>query len=178
MDGTIDRSMHWSMDRWIDRLIDRSINGYIDWMTDGWMDGWINVSMDGSIKWSINRWIDGLTDGSIDVLIDGSKVWWFDGLMVRWFDGSMVWWFDGSIDWRPCRRQRELERVCVWDREWGFLHYRWQVNTFRDIVDGSQCKCKRKSWFLFYSFLWTYRENAKSKALEIVYRAYVGALKE
>ena len=38
-------------------------------------------------------------------------------------------------------------------------------------------KCKRKNWFLFYSFLWTCRETAKSKALEIVYRAYDGALK-
>ena len=151
----------------------------------GWMDAWINVSMDGSIKWSIKRWIDGLTDGSIYVLIDGLMVWWFDGLMVQWFDGLMVRcfdglmvrWFDGSIDWRPCRRQRELERVCVWDREWGFLHCWWQVNTFRYIVDCSQRKCKRKSIFLLYSFLWTCRETAKSKALEIVYRAYAGALR-
>ena len=153
------------MDRWIYRSIDRYINGYID----GMMDGWINLSMDGSIKWSMNQWIDGLTDGSIDVLIDGS--------MDQWFDGSMVWWFDGLIDWRPCRSQRELESVCVWDREWGFLHCQWKVNTFWDIVDGLHCKCKRKSWFLFYSFLWTCRETAKSKALEIVYREYAGALK-
>ena len=100
------------------------------------MDGWMN----GPIKWSMNWWIDGLTDGSID-----RSMYW-----------SMVRWFDGSIDWNPCRRQRELESVCVWDREWGFLHCRWKVNTFQDIVYGSQCKWKRKSWFLFYSFLWTF----------------------
>ena len=134
---------------------------HTDWMIDRWMDGWITVLMDESIKWSINRWINVLTDGSI----------------VRWFDDSMVRWFDGSIGWRPCRRQRELERVCVWDREWGFLHCRWKVNTFRDIVDCSQLKCKRKSWFLFYSSLWTCRETARSKALEIFDRLYAGALK-
>ena len=100
-----------------------------------------------------------------------------DWCIDRWIDGSMVWWFDGSIDWRPCRRQRELERVCVWDRKWEFCHYRWQVNTFWYIVHGSQCKYKRKSWSLFYSFLWTCRETAKSKALEIVYRTYARALK-
>ena len=46
-----------------------------------------------------------------------------------------------------------------------------------DLVDGAQCKCKRKHWFLFYSFLWTCRETANSKALEIVYRTHYGALK-
>ena len=85
--------------------------------------------------------------------------------------------FFPHIDWRPCIRHRELERVCVRDREWAFLHCRWKVNTFRDIVDCSQRKCKRKNWFLFYSFLWNCRETAKSKVLEIVYRAYAGALK-
>ena len=115
------------------------------------------------------RWIDQWINRCID--------WWIDGFMVWWFDGLMVRWFDGSIDWRTCRRQRELESVCVWDRECGFLHCRWKVNTFRDIVDCSQCKCKRKSWFFFYSFLWTCRETAKSKALGIVYHAYAGVLK-
>ena len=169
MDRWIDQSMDWPIDRWIDRCIDLWINWLIDRLIDRWIDGWfdqwVDVSMYGSIRWSINWWIDGLTD----VLIDG--------LMVRWFDGSVVRWFDGSIYWRPCRRQRELERVYVWDREWGFLHCRWKVNTFWDIVDCSQHKCKRKSWFLFYSFLWTCRETAKSKALEIVYKVYAGALK-
>ena len=46
-----------------------------------------------------------------------------------------------------------------------------------DLVDGAQYKCKRKRWFLFYSFLWKFWETAKSKASEIVYRAYAGALK-
>ena len=144
---------------------------------DGWMDQWIDGWIDQMIYESMDWPMDRLIDRCIDRWIDGSMVRWFDGSMVRWFDGSMVRWFDGSIDWRPCRRQRELERVCVWDREWGFRHYRWQVNTFRDIVDGSQSKCKGKSWFSFYSFLWTCRETAKSKALEIVYRAFFGALK-
>ena len=27
-----------------------------------------------------------------------------------------------------------------------------------DLVDGAQCKCKRKSWFVFYTFLWTFWE--------------------
>ena len=26
-----------------------------------------------------------------------------------------------------------------------------------DLVDGAQCKCKRKQWFVFYAFLWTCR---------------------
>ena len=149
------------MDRWIDRSMDRSI----EW------------SMDGSIKWSINWWIDGMINRSIDGLTDGSidrLMYWS---MDRWFDGLMVWWFDGSIDWRPCRRKRELDRVSVWDREWGFHNYWWQVNTFRDIVYGSQCKCKRTSWLLSYSFLWTCQETAKSKALEIFYYEYARALK-
>ena len=46
-----------------------------------------------------------------------------------------------------------------------------------DLVDGGQCKCKLKRWFLFYSFLWTGRETTKSKALETVNLAYSGALK-
>ena len=46
-----------------------------------------------------------------------------------------------------------------------------------DLVDGAQCKCKRKNWFLFYAFLWTCRETAKYQALEIVYLAHSGALK-
>ena len=124
------------------------------------------------INWCIGWWIN----GSMVRWFDGSMVRWFDGLTVLWFDGSMVWWFDGSIDWRPCRRYRYLDRVCVCDREWGFLHCWWKVNTFRDIVDGLQRKCKRKRLFLFYPFLWTCRETSKSKALEIVYRAYVGRL--
>ena len=28
-----------------------------------------------------------------------------------------------------------------------------------NLVDGVQSKCKRKHWFLFYPFLWTYRET-------------------
>ena len=26
-----------------------------------------------------------------------------------------------------------------------------------DLVDGAQCKCKRKQWFLFYTFLWPFQ---------------------
>ena len=26
-----------------------------------------------------------------------------------------------------------------------------------DLVDGAQCKCKRKQWFVFYAFLWTFQ---------------------
>ena len=69
------------------------------------MDGWINRLMDGSIKLSMNRWIDGLMDRSIDGLTNG--------LIDQPMYLSMDQWFDGSIDWRPCIRQRELERVCV-----------------------------------------------------------------
>ena len=96
--------------------------------------------------------------------------------MDGWIDGLMVRWFDGSSDWRPCRRQIELERVGAWDREWGLRHFCWQVNIFWVIVDGLQYKCKRKCWFLFYYFLWNCLETAKSKALEIVYRAYARAV--
>ena len=166
MDWWIDRSMHWSMDRWNYRSMGRSIELL--------MYGWINRSIDGSIKWSMNRWIDQSMDWPMDWLIDRCFDRWIDWLIDVLINGSVDPWFNGSIDWRPCRRQRQLERVFVWDIEWGFLHYWWQVNTFRDIVDGSQCKCKRKSWFLFYSFLWTCRETAKSKALEIVNCAYAG----
>ena len=146
---------------------------------DGWMVCWID-RLDRSMYWSmdqlIDRWIDGWFDRWIDVSMDVSM----DGTIYRSMHWSMDRWIDGlmdKFDWRPCRKQRELERVCVWDREWGFLHCRWKVNNFRDIVDGLQRKCKRKSWFLFYSFLWTCQEAAKSKVLEIVYGAYAGALK-
>ena len=46
-----------------------------------------------------------------------------------------------------------------------------------DLLYGSQCKCQRKRWFMFYAFLWTCWETAKSQALEIVYCTYAGALK-
>ena len=61
------------------------------------MDRWMDGSIDQIIYELMNLWIDGLTDGFID----------------RSIDGSMDQWFNGSIDWMPCRRHRELERVCV-----------------------------------------------------------------
>ena len=95
---------------------------------DGWMDQWIDGWIDGLIKWSMNRWINGLMDRSIDGLTNG--------LIDRSMSWSMDWWFDGSIDWRPCRRQRELEIVCVWDREWGTL---FEITRCAiDLVDGAQ----------------------------------------
>ena len=60
-----------------------------------------------------------------------------------------------------------------------------------DFIDGVQCKCKCKSWFVFFAFLWTCQETdyfriscefvrwqtiAKFQALEIVYRTHVGAV--
>ena len=167
----------------------------------------INTSIDPSVNPSIHHFIDHLIDPSIDTLIHPfihpSIIQSIYPLIDQYIKSSALPVahtkslshdksvplpavsvpsphsppFFPHIDWRPCRRQRELETVCVWDREWGFLHCRWKVTTFRDIVDCSQRKCKRKNWILFYSFLWTWWETAKSKALEIVYRAYAGALK-
>ena len=60
-----------------------------------------------------------------------------------------------------------------------------------DLLDGAQCKCKRKCWFFFYNFLWTLRESdyfrlscelvrwltiVISQALEIVCRRHAGAI--
>ena len=61
-----------------------------------------------------------------------------------------------------------------------------------DLIDGAQCKCEHKRWFLFYPFLWTCWETdyfrlscelvgwltiAKSQALEIFFRSHTGAVK-
>ena len=61
-----------------------------------------------------------------------------------------------------------------------------------DLVDGGQCKCKRKRWFVFYAFLWTCQETdyfrlscelvgwltiSKYQGLEIFYCSHVGAVK-
>ena len=192
MDGWMDGWINVSMYRWIKW----SIKWWIDGLTDGSIDVLINGSM---VRWFIAalysfRWCDGSSPRSTSPAPSMPSPHSPPFLPHRAHMKSLL--HDKSvplpavsvpsphsppffphIDWRPCRRQRELERVCVWDREWGFLHCRWKVNTFRDIVDCSQRKCKRKNWFLFYSFLWTCRETAKSKALKIVYRAYVWVLK-
>ena len=61
-----------------------------------------------------------------------------------------------------------------------------------DLVDGAQCKCKRKRWCLFYTLLWTCRETdyfrracelvgwltiAKYQALEMFYETHARAAK-
>ena len=60
-----------------------------------------------------------------------------------------------------------------------------------DLVDGAQCKCKRKHWYVVCAFLRTCPETyyfrlscelvewltiAKYQALEIFYRAHAGAV--
>ena len=60
-----------------------------------------------------------------------------------------------------------------------------------DLVDGAQCKCKRKHWFMFYAFPWTCQETDyfrlscelvrwltiyKYQELGMVYRAHAGEI--
>ena len=136
--------------------------------------------MDWPIDRLIDRCIDRWIDGSMDQLIDQ----WFD----RWIDGSinvsMDWWIDRSIDqWMPCRRQRELERVCVWDREWGLCHYWCQFNTFQDIKlchwphrwsRNVNINVNNDLRFTLSCELVRWPTIDKYQALEIVYRAHSG----
>ena len=173
MDWPMDRSMYWSMVRWFDGSSTRSTLFLLHWSlpqtpSKDWSPPSPAPSMPSPHSPPFLPHRAHTKSLSHDKLVPLPAVSVPSPYSPPFFP---------HIDWSPCRRQRELERLCVWDREWGFIHCRWKVTTFRDIVDCSQHKCKRKNWFLFYSFLWTCWETAKYKALEIFYRAYAGALK-
>ena len=161
MDLWIDQLMYWPMDWLIDRCIDRWINGLMDqmiyrsidqlinWSIDQWMDWRMDEWMDRSMDWCMDQSMGGWMDGGMDrgAFYKGDK----DQSMGTVVIGGGEGWGEGQLWgihqhdkvcrqeyckrglWSPCRRQRELESVCLWDKEQGLSHYWWQVNTFQNI---------------------------------------------
>ena len=85
------------------------------------MDGWIDRWIDRSINGSIDQWIDRWVDGSMDQLIGGPV--------------------EGRESYRECVCEIESEDcVIIGGRSIPFEISSCDI----DLVDGGQCKCKRK----------------------------------
>ena len=174
MDGCIDGSIDQCIDGWIDRLIDRwidwSMDRSIEWLMDGWINGWVY----GSIKWSMHRWFDGLSTAtpppsSLTPLASTDLTNSNTFLPLKDIVNAACLWF-GSVSAVPLVSSSSLEWKSSSAREGG-------ANIAVPIRTTTSCKCRRKRRFVFYAFLWTFRETVKYQVLKIVYRAYAGALK-
>ena len=187
------------MDWWIERWIDWSIDGLMDQLIDGLMDD----KIDGLMNWSMYRWMDGLMDWWIDRSLHWSMDRWIDRSMNRPINGYIDWMMDGWINgsmhrWMDWSNERKMRREGIQgtsnenrERGVGAVGGEWRKmrgNAVKEhysqnscscviyLVDGAQSKCRRKRWFVFYTFLWTCRDTAKSQAFGIVYNTQAGSL--
>ena len=156
----------------------------MDWLIDWCINGWMVRGIDWSIDQCIDWWIDWL----IDQWIDRLNELWMDG----WINGPIHWWVDWLNEQKTRRegiqgtpnKKKEIGVGVVWG-EWRKMRVKAVKEHYSQIscscviylVHGAQSKCKRKCWFVFYAFLWTCQETAKSQAFEIVYPPNAGVLK-
>ena len=82
----------------------------------------------------------------ISVLIDISMDRWINGLMDQFIGGPV----EVRESYKECVYEIEIEDcIIIGGRSTPFDILSCAI----DLVDGGQCKCKLKRWFLFYSFL-------------------------
>ena len=186
IDGSMVWWINWLVNRLIDRWIDWCIYGWmvqciygsIDQCIDRLIGLWIDRSMDSSIEWSMDGWINGSMDRWIDgwiyQMIYESMDRWIDGLstatpppssltppattdftnsntfLPRKYIFNVACLCFGSISAVSLVSSFSLEQKSSSAREGG-------ANLAVPIGTTTSCKCIRKLWFVFYSFLWTCR---------------------